>query len=85
MLAVALDVTAPEQVAGRRRGGARSASARVDVLVNNAGFGSVGAIEELEPGHLRDVMETMFFGAVALTQAVLPRHARPRRAARSCR
>ena len=44
----------------------------VDVLVNNAGFGSVGAIEEVEPEHLRDVMETMFFGPVALTQAVLP-------------
>ena len=45
---------------------------RIDVLVNNAGIGSVGAVEMIEPDHLRQVMETMFFGAVALTQAVLP-------------
>jgi NAD(P)-dependent dehydrogenase (short-subunit alcohol dehydrogenase family) len=50
---------------------------RIDVLVNNAGVGSVGAVEEIEPEHLRTVMETMFFGAVALTQAVLP-HMRAR-------
>lgn len=45
---------------------------RIDVLVNNAGYGSVGAVEEIEPEHLRALMDTMFFGAVALTQAVLP-------------
>jgi len=71
VLAVALDVTSPAAItaavkeAEERFGG-------VDVLVNNAGFGSVGAIEEVEPEHLRDVMETMFFGPVALTRAVLP-------------
>ena len=51
---------------------------RVDVLVNNAGIGTVGAVEMIEPEHLRQVMETMFFGAVALTQAVLP-HMREQR------
>jgi NAD(P)-dependent dehydrogenase (short-subunit alcohol dehydrogenase family) len=71
VLAVALDVTRPERLpaavaAVHERFGA------VDVLVNNAGFGSVGAVEELEAGHLREVMETMFFGPLALTQAVLP-------------
>jgi NAD(P)-dependent dehydrogenase (short-subunit alcohol dehydrogenase family) len=45
---------------------------RIDVLVNNAGMGSVGAVELIEPDHLRAVMDVMFFGAVALTQAVLP-------------
>ncbi len=45
---------------------------RVDVLVNNAGYGTVGAVEEVTMADLRTVMETMFFGAVALTQAVLP-------------
>ncbi|MFI5913021.1 oxidoreductase [Dactylosporangium sp. NPDC051541] len=49
----------------------------IDVLVNNAGHGSVGAVEEIEPEHLRALMDVMFFGAVALTQAVLP-HMRTR-------
>jgi NAD(P)-dependent dehydrogenase (short-subunit alcohol dehydrogenase family) len=76
VLALALDVTRPEQVeaavaATLERFG------RVDVLVNNAGYGTVGAVEELEMDDLRAVMETMFFGAVALTQAVLP-HMRER-------
>jgi len=45
---------------------------RLDVLVNNAGFGSVGAVEEIEEGPFRALMETMFFGALSLTQAALP-------------
>jgi NAD(P)-dependent dehydrogenase (short-subunit alcohol dehydrogenase family) len=45
---------------------------RIDVLVNNAGYGSVGAVEELEMTDLRALMEVMFFGAVELTKAVLP-------------
>ena len=84
MLAVALDVTSPAAIAAAVAA-AEERFGGVDVLVNNAGFGSVGAIEELEPEHLRAVMETMFFGAVALTQAVLPGHARPRPRRRSCR
>jgi NAD(P)-dependent dehydrogenase (short-subunit alcohol dehydrogenase family) len=50
---------------------------RIDVLVNNAGYGSLGAVEEIDPPDLRTLMDTMFFGAVALTQAVLP-HMRAR-------
>lgn len=42
---------------------------RIDVLVNNAGY---GAVEEIVPADLRALMDTMFFGAVALTRAVLP-------------
>jgi len=49
----------------------------LDVLVNNAGYGTVGAVEEIDPSDLRTVMETMFFGPVALTQAALP-HMRAR-------
>ncbi|WP_426506390.1 oxidoreductase [Dactylosporangium sp. McL0621] len=49
----------------------------IDVLVNNAGHGSVGAVEEIEPEHLRALMDVMFFGAVSLTRAVLP-HMRAR-------
>jgi NAD(P)-dependent dehydrogenase (short-subunit alcohol dehydrogenase family) len=46
---------------------------RVDVVVNNAGHGSVGAVEELTMAELRALMDVMFFGAVAVTKAVLPR------------
>lgn len=52
---------------------------RIDVLVNNAGFSIVGALEETSEKDLRDTMELMFFGAVRLTRAVVP-HMRERRA-----
>ena len=67
---VALDVTRREQIDAAVAATVERFG-RIDVLVNNAGIGSVGAVEMIEPDHLRAVMETMFFGAVALTQAVL--------------
>jgi NAD(P)-dependent dehydrogenase (short-subunit alcohol dehydrogenase family) len=51
---------------------------RIDVLVNNAGHGSVGAVEELDLADLRALMDVMFFGAVAVTKAALP-HMRAQR------
>ncbi|TDD72175.1 SDR family NAD(P)-dependent oxidoreductase [Actinomadura darangshiensis] len=45
---------------------------RIDVLVNNAGRGLVGAVEETTDGELRDLMDLHFFGPAALTRAVLP-------------
>ncbi|MCU1645148.1 MAG: ydfG [Nocardia sp.] len=45
---------------------------RIDVLVNNAGYGIVGAIEEVSETDLRDAMEVMFHGPLRLTQLVLP-------------
>jgi NAD(P)-dependent dehydrogenase (short-subunit alcohol dehydrogenase family) len=45
---------------------------RIDVLVNNAGYGLVGAIEELSEQELRAQMEVNFFGALHLTQLALP-------------
>ena len=45
---------------------------RIDVLVNNAGRGLVGAVEETTDDELRDLMDLHFFGPAALTRAVLP-------------
>jgi NAD(P)-dependent dehydrogenase (short-subunit alcohol dehydrogenase family) len=70
-LACRLDVTNPEQVesaieAARRRFGA------IDVLVNNAGYGQIGTVEDTPIDHARAVMETNLFGALAMIKAVLP-------------
>jgi NAD(P)-dependent dehydrogenase (short-subunit alcohol dehydrogenase family) len=71
VLAVALDVTKPEQVASAvRHGEARFGG--VDVLVNNAGYGYRAAIEEGDDADVRALFETHFFGAVAMIKAVLP-------------
>ncbi|WP_426593498.1 SDR family oxidoreductase [Cellulomonas sp. McL0617] len=45
---------------------------RLDVVVNNAGYGQFGFTEELTEAELRDQMETNLFGAFWVTQAALP-------------
>ncbi|GAA1649961.1 SDR family NAD(P)-dependent oxidoreductase [Actinoplanes couchii] len=45
---------------------------RIDVVVNNAGYGHFGMVEELTERELRQQMETNFFGATWVTQAALP-------------
>jgi NAD(P)-dependent dehydrogenase (short-subunit alcohol dehydrogenase family) len=45
---------------------------RLDVVVNNAGYGIVGAVEETSSQELRAQMETNFFGAAAVIRAALP-------------
>jgi NAD(P)-dependent dehydrogenase (short-subunit alcohol dehydrogenase family) len=72
VLGVRLDVTRPDQI----RAALAAALDRfgdIDVLVNNAGYSMVGALEETSDAELRTLMETMFFGAVTLTREVLPR------------
>jgi len=45
---------------------------RLDVIVNNAGYGLFGAIEEISEAEARAQLETNFFGALWVTQAALP-------------
>jgi NAD(P)-dependent dehydrogenase (short-subunit alcohol dehydrogenase family) len=49
-----------------------AAYGRIDVLVNNAGIGTLGALEVVDDQQLRQVFDTNVFGAVAVTRAVLP-------------
>ncbi|HYJ40947.1 MAG TPA: SDR family oxidoreductase [Steroidobacteraceae bacterium] len=64
---IALDVTRAESIAA-----ALEASGPIDVLVNNAGIGLFGAFEATPMATTREVFETNTFGAMAMTQAVLP-------------
>ncbi|WP_430645507.1 SDR family oxidoreductase [Agromyces sp. GXS1127] len=45
---------------------------RLDVVVNNAGYGLFGAVEEISDQELRDQLEVNLFGVLHVTQAVLP-------------
>lgn len=45
---------------------------RLDVIVNNAGYGLTGAVEELDETNVRDQFETNFFGPLWVVQAALP-------------
>lgn len=51
----------------------------LDIVINNAGFGIVGAVEEVSPAETARVMDTNFYGPLHVIQAVLP-HMRSRRA-----
>lgn len=71
VLPVRLDVTdrAAVHAAVQR---AHSHFGSLDIAVNNAGYGHFGMVEEIDEDELRAQMETNFFGAVWVTQAVLP-------------
>ncbi|MFI6867304.1 SDR family NAD(P)-dependent oxidoreductase [Nocardia sp. NPDC050406] len=47
-------------------------SGAIDVIVNNAGYGLVGALEELSEAQIRDQMDTNFYGALWVSQAATP-------------
>lgn len=67
MRVLALDVTDPSSIAA-----AVEASGPVDVLVNNAGIGLMGAFEATPMATVREVFETNTLGVMAMTQAVIP-------------
>jgi NAD(P)-dependent dehydrogenase (short-subunit alcohol dehydrogenase family) len=68
---VQLDVTDPDSVT-RAIDHAVRESGRIDVLVNNAGIGTAGPLEDFTDEDIETVFETNFFGAVRTTRAVLP-------------
>lgn len=64
---LALDVTSPASIER-----AIDAAGPIDVLVNNAGIGLVGAFEATQMPHVRKLFETNTFGVMAMTQSVIP-------------
>jgi len=70
-IAVKLDVTQPAQVKNAVAEALKKFD-RIDVLVNNAGIGYFGAIEESEEEEVRRMFEINFFGLAAVTREVLP-------------
>ena len=71
LLPVALDVTNEAQARAAVRQAVEKFG-RVDVLVNNAGFGLLGAVEESADKDIRRIYDTNVFGLLNVTRAVLP-------------
>ncbi|CAE6765951.1 MULTISPECIES: oxidoreductase [Paraburkholderia] len=71
LLPVALDVTDEAQAKAAAQA-AVERFGRIDVLVNNAGFGLLGAIEESSDADVRRMYDTNVFGLLNITRAVLP-------------
>jgi NAD(P)-dependent dehydrogenase (short-subunit alcohol dehydrogenase family) len=76
-LALQLDVT-DAKAAKIAIDGAVAQFGRIDVVVNNAGYGHVGAIEECTEEELRRQVDVDFFGVVNVTRAALPHMRRQR-------
>jgi NAD(P)-dependent dehydrogenase (short-subunit alcohol dehydrogenase family) len=71
LLAVPLDVTDPGQAAAAVAA-AVERFGRIDVLVNNAGYGLFGAVEEISAAEARTLFDTNVFGLLNVTRAALP-------------
>ncbi len=70
-IAIRLDVTKPEEIKAAVEQAMEKFS-RIDVLVNNAGIGYFGAIEESEDAEIRRMFDINFFGLANVTNQVLP-------------
>lgn len=71
LLSVKLDITNDDQVSSAVNE-AINRFGRIDVLVNNAGYGLMGYFEEMSEQLIRQQIETNLFGTMKLTRAVLP-------------
>jgi NAD(P)-dependent dehydrogenase (short-subunit alcohol dehydrogenase family) len=71
LFAVPLDVTKPAQAQAAVEA-AKQKFGRIDVLVNNAGYGQIGWFENTSDRQIRDQFETNVFGSMNVTRAVLP-------------
>ena len=71
VLPLRLDVTHPEQARTAVRTAARELG-RIDVVVNNAGYGLFGTVEEITPEQLRAQLDVNLFGVLHVTQVALP-------------
>ena len=71
ILALPLDVTDRNAVFGAV-GKAHRHFGRLDIIVSNAGYGYMGAIEELEPEQAKASFDTNVFGTLSVIQATLP-------------
>lgn len=80
LLAVSLDVTNEDQAAAAAAA-ATERFGRIDILLNNAGFGLMGAVEEATAAEIEAVYRTNVFGLLNVTRAVLP-HMREARSGR---
>lgn len=69
--AIGLDVTNPESAAGAVQA-AIEVFGRIDVLVNNAGYGDIASVEDVTLDDFRAQIDTNFYGVVHMTKAVLP-------------
>lgn len=69
-LSLSLDVTNPEQVR-ESVGEAKERFGRIDVLVNNAGYGYYAAIEEGDEDEIRAMFDANFFGLLDVTRVIL--------------
>lgn len=69
--ALVMDVTKPQEIE-KAFEFIKDKFGRIDVLVNNAGFGIAGAVEETSIDETRAIFEANFFGTLQVTQAFLP-------------